>query len=485
MARLALPRPMRSRLFILALLVACALASPAAAQGAPSLSVDDPAAAVEGDTGSTGTASFKVTLSEPPGDPLSPVTVNYTTVDNSAKQPDDYAQQFGTLTFGLLETEKTVEVPAQDDTLDEDNETFKLELSNPSVPATITDDEGVGTITDDDDPPSLTISDPSGPEGNSGTTNAAFEVGLSAPSGRTVTVPYATADGTATQANNDYTPATGTLTFMPGEVTKPVSVSVKGDTAVEFDENFTLVPGAVENVQPGDPGTATITNDDFPPFFNFPPIARLNVTPQLAYVGQVVEFNGSRSRDPDRRPFPLHYRWDLDGNGSFETPTGFESAIGIAFFGAGTQFVGLRVSDGARFDDAVGSVQIFPAPPGVAPDTTPPFTKLVSVRRSLGRALRRGLRVRLGCSEACFIKATAGVDRRTGRSVGLNGRRRTIGRASSAMPKAGSKVLTFKLSRQARRKLAEVKKVRVNLRFKVRDAASNARTVNHKITLRR
>ncbi|MBA2421458.1 MAG: hypothetical protein H0V57_10075 [Thermoleophilaceae bacterium] len=83
------------------------------------------------------------------------------------------------------------------------------------------------------------------------------------------------------------------------------------------------------------------------------------------------------------------------------------------------------------------------------------------------------------------MAASAGVDRRTGRRVGLSGRGRTIGRGFSAMTKAGSKKFTIKLSRRARRKLAKVRRVRVNLRFKVRDTAGNRRTVNHRLTLRR
>ena len=52
---------------------------------------------------------------------------------------------------------------------------------------------GVGTITDDDPTPTLTINDRS--TGESGT--ASFTVSLSAVSGKTVTVQYATSDGTA------------------------------------------------------------------------------------------------------------------------------------------------------------------------------------------------------------------------------------------------------------------------------------------------
>jgi hypothetical protein len=84
--------------------------------------------------------------------------------------------------------------------------------------------------------------------------------------GKPVTVGYATADGTAS-APEDYTAASGTLTFAPGETAKTVSVAVVGDTLVEGDETFSLVlSGPVNATLAGAlataTATATISNDD-------------------------------------------------------------------------------------------------------------------------------------------------------------------------------------------------------------------------------
>jgi len=57
--------------------------------------------------------------------------------------------------------------------------------------------------------------------------------------GESVTVDYATADGTAT-AGDDYEEASGTLTFAEGETTKTIEVTVNGDTDIEDDETFTV-----------------------------------------------------------------------------------------------------------------------------------------------------------------------------------------------------------------------------------------------------
>ena len=55
----------------------------------------------------------------------------------------------------------------------------------------------------------------------------------------TVTVDYATSDGTA-DASDDYTAKSGTLTFDAGETSKTVSVSITDDETDESDETFTV-----------------------------------------------------------------------------------------------------------------------------------------------------------------------------------------------------------------------------------------------------
>lgn len=81
-------------------------------------------------------------------------------------------------------------------------------------------------------------------------------------SGRTVSVNYATVNGTAT-AGSDYTAKSGTLTFDPGVTSLPLSVSVLGDTAQEQDETFTIGLSAPQNVTlPGTSPTVTILDDD-------------------------------------------------------------------------------------------------------------------------------------------------------------------------------------------------------------------------------
>ncbi|MGH2689343.1 MAG: Calx-beta domain-containing protein, partial [Actinomycetota bacterium] len=82
----------------------------------------------------------------------------------------------------------------------------------------------------------LVASDAAGDEEHGSLT---FTVHLASSDGQPVSVRYATADGTAT-APEDYTSASGTLTFGPGETTKTVRVEVRADGAGEPDETVLL-----------------------------------------------------------------------------------------------------------------------------------------------------------------------------------------------------------------------------------------------------
>lgn len=112
--------------------------------------------------------------------------------------------------------------------------------------------------------PSLSINSVSVAEGDTGTTDLQFTVTLSAPSSETVTVNFTTSDGTATTDNLDYLAASGTVTFLPGETTQSVVVTINGDTTVEPNETFTVTLSDPVNANIGTAqGTGTITNDDF------------------------------------------------------------------------------------------------------------------------------------------------------------------------------------------------------------------------------
>nr|WP_193725440.1 putative Ig domain-containing protein [Xanthomonas campestris] len=224
----------------------------------PTLSIND-VSVNEGNAG-TSNATFTVSLSQPAG--AGGVSFDIATADGSATAGVDYvASSLTGQTIPAGSSSATFTVLVNGDTLSEPNKTFFVNVSNVSG-AGVSDAQGQGTIVNDDALPSLSIDDVSVNEGNSGTTTATFTVTLSAASGQTVSVNYASADGTAT-AGSDYVARSGTLTFAPGTTAQGVAITVNGDTALEPNETFSVgLSGASNASIARATGAGTILNDD-------------------------------------------------------------------------------------------------------------------------------------------------------------------------------------------------------------------------------
>ncbi len=76
-----------------------------------------------------------------------PVTVDYSTTDITARSGIDYLSTAGTLTFGPFETNKTITIPLVNDNVLEPRETFSLTISNPTNNADIEPGREATTIT--------------------------------------------------------------------------------------------------------------------------------------------------------------------------------------------------------------------------------------------------------------------------------------------------------------------------------------------------
>ena len=102
-------------------------------------------------------------------------------------------------------------------------------------------------VIDLDPPPILSIEDArvSGSE-DSGFIKFTVNLAAEHASRRTVTVDYATTDGTA-EAGSDYTETSGVLTFEPLETTGVISVPVTDDNLAEPGETFTLTLSNLSN----------------------------------------------------------------------------------------------------------------------------------------------------------------------------------------------------------------------------------------------
>jgi len=239
----------------------------------PNLSVADIAVPEEPDEGldHPSTATFTVTLSNPA---QQAVTANYQTADGTATASADYVPTSGVLTIPAGSVTGTVDVVVEDDALDEDDETFFLDLSNVAG-ANVVDGQGQGTIVDGDPLPEVAVGDATAAEGNSGTTPATFAVQLQPVSGRQVSVDFMHQPGTATPGS-DYLACSGTVVLPAGATTAPISCEVLGDLKDEPNETFSVVLSNPVNVVMTDAqGQATIVDDD--------PMANLQAGRELAH----------------------------------------------------------------------------------------------------------------------------------------------------------------------------------------------------------
>ncbi len=215
---------------------------------------------VEGDSG-TSDAVFTVSA-----EGISHLTaiVNFSTADGTANSGSDYLSRGGVLIFPPGTTSRTVTVPIVGDLLNEGTETFVVNLTN-AVSAQITKAIGVGTILDNDLLPALYVNDVHVTTTQAGVLAAVFTVALDAPSGRDVSVQFATADGSA-QAGLNYTAESGVVDFAPGATTKLVTVPVTSMATYAPNEKFYLNLSNPLHAALADPqGVGTIIFAEPPP----------------------------------------------------------------------------------------------------------------------------------------------------------------------------------------------------------------------------
>jgi Ca2+-binding RTX toxin-like protein len=98
-------------------------------------------------------------------------------------------------------------------------------------------------------------------EGFTSPQNVTYTVTLSSASNQTISVNYATANGTA-MGGLDYTATIGTLIFAPGDTSKVINVTILNDFLNEADETFTLTLSSPTNASLGALTTVTTTITD-------------------------------------------------------------------------------------------------------------------------------------------------------------------------------------------------------------------------------
>jgi len=231
------------------------------------------ASAAQAEGNAAGTLSFIASLSRPVQGIISARIISS---DDSAVAPTDYGSINQLLNFASGVTSAAFSVPTVGDLTVEPNERLLLVLSELSAPALLAASVSLssaaitGTLNNDDSA-AISITSPSQLEGNSGSAAMAFVISISAPVQGAVSFNAASANGTATLANNDYQAASSALNFPSLSTSaQTLSVNIVGDLTVEPDENFTVdltglalpagIPAGAITLTAS--GTGTIRNDD-------------------------------------------------------------------------------------------------------------------------------------------------------------------------------------------------------------------------------
>ncbi len=217
--------------------------------------------ALEG-TSATRGVRIAVTLSDPSS---TDVRVAYSTSNQSAIGGTDFNAASGTVVIPGGQTTAFINLTLRSDSTLEGTETFAVTLSAPSSGVALGRSVGTVSILDDDASTarSVNVGDAAVVEGDTGTpTVLQFPLTLSRVALQNTTVKYALASQSAL-VNGDFKPLSGTVTFLPGQHTKFVSVQVVRDHVGESQESFGISLSAPVNASLGrSAGTGTILNDD-------------------------------------------------------------------------------------------------------------------------------------------------------------------------------------------------------------------------------
>ncbi|MCD4749011.1 MAG: beta-propeller fold lactonase family protein [Thermoanaerobaculales bacterium] len=206
-------------------------------EATPSLTIDD-VSVEEGDAGTVALV-FTVSLSPPSEDV---VTADWITGDGTAVGGGacgagiDYIADSGMVTIDPGNDQATITILACGETEMEDDESFFVDLLNPSN-AVLLDPQGRGTIIDDDTPPQLSINNVTITEPQTGTIGAFFRVSSSRLWDQEVSFDYTTSEGTA-DAGLDYLSTSGMGTIPVGSLETTVEVEILADTLNEEEETF-------------------------------------------------------------------------------------------------------------------------------------------------------------------------------------------------------------------------------------------------------
>ena len=201
------------------------------------------------------------------------VDVQIVASDTTASDADHTLMPTTTIMIPAGQLGANIPFPITLDALDEDDEIIALALGAPSAGVIVSDDVMVNrrlhTITDDDDAPSVGFLETTTTSAEG--TDFGFIVRLSAPSGKTITVPFTRSGSADNNEDAELTTPGTSLTFAPGVVEQSITFDSKPDGAYdEEDETVIVTLGTPTNATLGDAiRTHTLVDQDPTPTFSF------------------------------------------------------------------------------------------------------------------------------------------------------------------------------------------------------------------------
>ncbi len=169
------------------------------------------------------------------GDTTSTISVDYLTVDVTTTADSDYTNTSGTLTFTNGVTSLTVTVPIIEDAIIENDERFKLVLTNVTGGVISGTNAALVTIRENNSGFTFSSANYTGREGSNavitltrvGNTNTTFAA--------TLLTAY-----TGNATNTDFTAVNTNLTFATGQMTLNYSIALAKDAVVDTNETFAV-----------------------------------------------------------------------------------------------------------------------------------------------------------------------------------------------------------------------------------------------------
>jgi subtilisin-like proprotein convertase family protein len=251
------------------------------------------------------------------------------------------------------------------------------------------------------------------------------------------------------------------------------------------------------------------------------PLASLSVAPNPAAVGQTVTLDATGSSDPDGTV--VKYDFDLDGNGSFETPGGSNPVRSYAYPNPGGYDVGVRVTDNNGGTGVARVHLVISAPSGgggftggggsagagggsgsggggsagggggasggggTGGGTAAPVARVTgSPIQRLRLVLSRGLSLGCGADRPLRCDLAAQLAARDARRLGLRSRRPVaLGRVVIALPRAGTRTALLRLTPAGRRALRRARRVTIVVRGTAVDGLGTRVSLTRAFLLRR